>query len=169
MFQLQGFSCFINNFSLFWLHSFPVLLTFFPCLLYRVFPVLLKTQIYKDFPVLITTFLCFNYRVFPGLKTPFPFFVTLFPCLVNIFSLFNLQGFPCFNKNSDLQGFPCIGYNFFIVQLQGFPWFNDTIFLFWLHYCPALLTCFPCLIYRVFHDLVNFYVVVFQRAGKSLL
>ena len=63
MFQLQGFPCFSNDFSLFWLHSFCVLLAFFPCLLYRVFPVLLKTQIYRDFPLLVTTFLCSNYRI----------------------------------------------------------------------------------------------------------
>ena len=86
MFQLQGFSCFSNNFSLFWLHSFPVLITFFPCLLYRVFYVLLKSQIYRDFPLLVTTFLCFNYRVFPALITPFP-------CFGYIISLYWLQLF----------------------------------------------------------------------------
>ena len=47
--------------------------------------------------------------------------VTFFPCFINIFPLFTLQGFSCFTKNSDLQGFPCIDYNFFMFQLQGFP------------------------------------------------
>ena len=119
MFQLQGFPCFINNFSLFWLHSFPVLKTFFPCLLYRVFYVLLKSQIYRDFPLLVTTFLRFNYRVFPALITYFPCFSCIFHCFINISSLFNLQFFPCFSENLDLQGFPFIGYNFFTFQLQG--------------------------------------------------
>jgi hypothetical protein len=82
MVQLQGFPCFNNTFPLFWLHYFPALLTFFPlsnlqgfpCLIYRVFPNLLKIQIYRDFPVLVKTFLWFNYRVFPVLTTPFPCF-----------------------------------------------------------------------------------------------
>ena len=105
---------------------------------------------------------CFYYRVFPAL-------VTTFPCFGYIFSLFNLQVFLCFTKISDLQGFPCIGYNFFMFQLQGFPCFNNIFFLFWLYYFPVLWTSFPCFIYRVFPVFPKFYVVVFQRAGKSLL
>ena len=70
-----------NNFSLFWLHSFFVLLAFFLCLLYRVSPVLLKTQIYRDFPVMVTTFLCSNYRIFPALITPF----SCFGCTISLF------------------------------------------------------------------------------------
>jgi hypothetical protein len=58
----------------------------------------------RDFPVLVTIF-CVS------------ILVTFFPCFNNIFSLFNLQGFPCFTKNSALQGYPCIGYNFFTFQL----------------------------------------------------
>ena len=86
-----------------------------------------------------------------------------------IFPLFNLRVFLCFSKISDLQGFPCIGYNFFMFQIQGFPCFNNIFFLFWLYYFPVLWTFFPCFIYRVFPVFPKFYVVVFQRAGKSLL
>ena len=63
----------------------------------------------------------------------------------------------------------CIGYNFFMLQLQGFPCFNNIFSLFWLHYFPVLWTFFPCFIYRVFPVFTKFHVVVFQRAGKSLL
>ena len=141
-FQLQGFLWFKNTISLFCLHYFPVLLTFFPCLIYRVFPVLLKIQIYRDFPVLVTTILCFKYRVFPA-------FITPFLCFGYIISLYWLQ--------------------LFFVSITGFPCFYNTFFLFWLHYVPVLLMFFPCLIYRASTVLVNFNVVVFQRTGKSLL
>ena len=116
----------------------------------------------RDFPVLVPSFQCFYYRVFPAL-------VTTFPCFGYIFSLFNLRVFLCFSKISDLQGFPCIGYNFFMFQIQGFPCFNNIFFLFWLYYFPVLWTFFLCFIYRVFPVFPKFYVVVFQRAGKSLL
>ena len=86
-------------------HLFHVLVSFFPCLMYRFFSVLLKFQIYRDFPALITTFLCFNYRVFPALSTSFF-------CFGNIISLFYepffpvlFTGFSLFLKNSLLLFF----------------------------------------------------------------
>ena len=112
MFQKQGFPCFNNTFFLFWIHYFPVLLTFFPCLIYRVFPDFLKNQIYRDFPVLVTTFLCFNYRVFPALTTYFfcfgyiifLFYEHFFPVLFTGFSLFFQNSMLLFFKE---QGNPC--------------------------------------------------------------
>ena len=104
----------------------------------------------QGFPCIGFEKLCFNYRVFPALVTTFNCFVTFFPCLINFFSLFTLQGFPCFSKNSYLQGLICIGYKFFMFQLQGFPCFNSTFSLFWLRYFPVSLKKNPCLIYRVF-------------------
>ena len=88
------------------------MITFFPCLIYRFFCVLLKFQTYRDFPVLATIFLCFNYRVFPALTTSFF-------CFGYIISLFNehffpvlFTGFSLFFQNSMLlffkeQGNPC--------------------------------------------------------------
>ena len=119
----------------------------------------------------------FSEQGFPCIGSIFSMFLLQgFPCFSNNFSmlwlhfsLFNLQVFLCFTKISDLQGFPCIGYNFFMFQLQGFPCFNNIFFLFWLYYFPVLWTFFPCFIYRVFPVFPKFYVVVFQRAGKSLL
>ena len=91
------------------------MVTFFPCLIYRFFSVLLKFQIYRDFPVLVTTFLCFNYRVFPALIIYFPcfgyiislFYEHFFPVLFTGFSLllqnsmllfFKEQGNPCYKN-----------------------------------------------------------------------
>ena len=153
MFQLQGFPCFSNNFSLFWLHSFSVLLAFFPCLLYKVFPVLLKTQIYRDFPVLVTTFLCSNYRVFPALITPFP----CFDCIISLF----YQHF-----------FPCLIYRVFPVLLKiqiyrDFPVLVTTFLCFNYRVFPALITPFPCFGYIIsLYWLQLFYVSI---TGYSLL
>ena len=88
------------------------MVTFFPCLIYRVFSVLLKFQIYRDFPVLVTTFLCFNYRVFPVLITSFLcfgdiislFYEHFFPVLFTGFSLFFQNSMLLFFKE---QGNPC--------------------------------------------------------------
>ena len=88
------------------------MVTFFPCLIYRVFSVLLKFQIYRDFPVLVTTFLCFNYRVFPALITSFLcfgdiislFYEHFFPVLFTGFSLFLQNSMLLFFKE---QGNPC--------------------------------------------------------------
>ena len=88
------------------------MVTFFPCLIYRVFSVLLKFQIYRDFPVLVTTFLCFNYRVFPALITSFLcfgdiislFYEHFFPVLFTGFSLFFQNSMLLFFKE---QGNPC--------------------------------------------------------------
>ena len=54
-----------------------------------------------------------------------------------------------------------------VITGNGFAEYN--FFLFWLHYFPVLWTLFPFFIYRVFPIFPKFYVVVFQRAGKSLL
>ena len=62
------------------------------CSVNRDFPVLVKKNC-----VSITGFSLCQYQLFSVL-------VTFFPCLVNIFPLFNLQGFPSFNKYSDLLG-----------------------------------------------------------------
>ena len=45
MVQLQGFPCFNNTFTLYWLHHFPGLLTFFPWQIYRVSPVLVISML----------------------------------------------------------------------------------------------------------------------------
>ena len=88
------------------------MVTFFPCLIYRFFCVLLKFQTYRDFPVLATIFLCFNYRVFPALTTSFfcfgyiisLFYEHLFPVLFTGFSLFFQNSMLLFFKE---QGNPC--------------------------------------------------------------
>ena len=86
MFQLQGFPCFNNTFFLFWLHYFPVLLTFFPCLIYRVFPVLIKTQISGISLYWLNLF-------YVSITGGFPAFITPFHCFGYIISLYWLQLF----------------------------------------------------------------------------
>ena len=88
------------------------MVTFFPCLIYRVFSVLLKFQIYRDFPVLVTTFLCFNYRVFPALITSFLYFGDIISLFYEHFFPVLFTGFSLFFQNSMLlffkeQGNPC--------------------------------------------------------------
>ena len=99
------------------------MVTFFPCLIYGFFCVLLKFQTYRDFPVLVTIFLCFKYRVFPALTT-------FFFCFGYIISLFNehffpvlFTGFSLFFQNSMLlffkeQGNPCYK-NINIIPVQN--------------------------------------------------
>ena len=91
------------------------MVTFFPCLIYRFFSVLLKFQIYRDFPVLVTTFLCFNYRVFPALTT-------YFPCFGYIISLFYEHCFPVL-----FTGFSLLLQNFMLLffKEQGNPCYKN--------------------------------------------
>jgi hypothetical protein len=134
---VTAFICFGYIISLFYQHFFPVQFTGLS-LFYKKWDLQgIPCTGYNSFMFQLQGFTCFN--------NPFSlFWIHYFPVLATFFFLFNLQGFPWYTKNSDLQGFPCIGYSFFMVQLQGFPCFNNTFPLFWLHYFPVLLTFFPC-------------------------
>ena len=88
------------------------MVTLFPCLIYRVFSVLLKFQIYRDFPVMVTTFLYFNYRAFPALITSFLYFGDFISLFYEHFFPVLFTGFSLFFQNSMLlffkeQGNPC--------------------------------------------------------------
>ena len=107
-------------------------------------------------------FPCIGYNIFLLQLLGFPCFSNSFFSFGYILSLFyyhffpvQFTGFSLFYKNSDFQGIPCVGYNSFMFQLQGFTCFNNTFSLFWLHYFPVFLTFFPCLIYRVFPNLLK--------------
>ena len=67
------------------------------------------------------------------------------------------------------RDYPVLVTFFLCFNYRVFPALTTSFFLFWLYHFQVSWTFFPCFIHRVFPAFPKFFVVVFQRAGKSLL
>ena len=125
--------CYI--FLLLTLQGFPHL-TIFPCLIYMIFPFLLKLQIYRVFPVCITILSCSVYRVSSALLHFLTAHITGFSLFCKQFFPVQFIGFPCYYKNSDLHKIPCSYSHFFLLRLQGIPCLYYTFLMLILIFTP---------------------------------
>ena len=119
-------------------------------------------------------FPCFSYNFFSVL-------VTFFPCFINIFSFFNLQGFPAvLPKIQIYRDFPvlvttflCFNYGAFPALITPFPCFGYVISLLYQHFFPVQFTGFSCFlkiqIYRDFPVLVTTFLCFNYRVFPAFI